>query len=88
MEQLRERTLHSLGGADDPSREQLLEPMRAPVAAAQLGRPITDFSGVGPALAAKAAKLGIVTVGDLLDHLPFDYRDYEHESPRRRPRDR
>ncbi len=35
------------------------------------------IEGVGPATARAAAKLGLHTVGDLLDHLPFDHRDYE-----------
>ena len=43
-----------------------------------LTAPVTALEGVGPAAARNAAKLGIETVGDLLGHLPFDHRDYEH----------
>ena len=35
-----------------------------------LDAPVTDLPRVGPAVATKLAKLGIVTVGDLLDHGP------------------
>src|SRR6266540_3696928 len=33
--------------------------------------------GVGPQTARTGAKLGIITLADLLEHLPFDHRDYE-----------
>jgi ATP-dependent DNA helicase RecG len=39
--------------------------------------PIETLPGVGPATARLAARLGLVTIADLLEHLPFDYRDYE-----------
>jgi ATP-dependent DNA helicase RecG len=42
-----------------------------------LDSPIESLPGVGPATARLAAKLGLVTVADLLEHLPFDHRDYE-----------
>jgi ATP-dependent DNA helicase RecG len=38
---------------------------------------VRGLEGVGPAAAKRLAKLGIETAGDLLDHLPFDHRDYE-----------
>ena len=37
--------------------------------------PVTDLAGVGPAIAAKLAGLGIETVLDLLFHLPLRYED-------------
>ena len=37
--------------------------------------PVTDLHGVGPAIAAKLAGLGIETVLDLLFHLPLRYED-------------
>jgi RecG-like helicase len=37
--------------------------------------PLTELKGVGAALAAKFAVLGIKTIGDLLDYYP---RRYEH----------
>ena len=46
-----------------------------------LARPLTSLEGVGPAAARHAAKLGIETIGDLLDHLPFDHRDYADARP-------
>ncbi len=42
-----------------------------------LDRSLVSLSGVGPATARAAGKLGLETVGDLLEHLPFDHRDYE-----------
>jgi ATP-dependent DNA helicase RecG len=40
-----------------------------------LDRPIQFLSGVGPKRATQLKSLGIETVGDLLDHLPFRYED-------------
>src|SRR5688572_11718092 len=54
--------------------------LAAPVSAPRprlLTAPITALEGVGPAAARNAAKLGLASVGDLLEHLPFDHRDYE-----------
>jgi ATP-dependent DNA helicase RecG len=42
-----------------------------------LRRSITTIPGVGPSAAKHAAKLGIETAADLLEHVPFDHRDYE-----------
>ena len=39
------------------------------------------LKGVGPVLAKKFARLGIVTVGDLLAHYPRRYVDYAHPVP-------
>jgi ATP-dependent DNA helicase RecG len=44
---------------------------------AALERPLESIAGVGPATARTAAKLGIGTLADLLEHVPFDHRDYE-----------
>jgi ATP-dependent DNA helicase RecG len=52
----------------------------APVADAEL-RPVTTLKGVGDALAAKLAKLGIETVQDLLFLLPLRYEDRTHVVP-------
>ena len=41
----------------------------------KLTDPITTLSGVGTILAAKLAKLEIITIFDLLYHLPFRYED-------------
>ncbi len=42
-----------------------------------LKQPVSGMSGVGPAAAKRLSKLGIETAQDLLEHLPFDHRDYE-----------
>ena len=48
----------------------------APAAARPLeSTPVTELRGVGPAIAAKLAGLGIETVLDLLFHLPLRYED-------------
>ena len=41
-----------------------------------LGAPVTQIPKVGPADATRLAKLGIVTVRDLLMHLPFSWDEY------------
>ena len=38
--------------------------------------PVVSLTGVGPALEAKLAQLGIVSIGDLLMHWPRKYEDY------------
>ncbi|MGC3981146.1 MAG: ATP-dependent DNA helicase RecG [Steroidobacteraceae bacterium] len=44
-------------------------------------RPVTALRGVGEALAAKLAPLGIHTVQDVLFHLPFRYEDRTQTQP-------
>ncbi len=39
---------------------------------------VTALSGVGPTAAADLRNLGIISLGDLLMHLPFRYDDYSH----------
>jgi len=67
----------AFGGGGAQTRDALLA---APVSSPRpglLGARLTTLEGVGPAAARNFAKLGIETVGDLLEHLPFDHRDYE-----------
>lgn len=47
----------------------------------QLRAPATTLPGVGPGAAAKLARLGIETLGDLLLHLPFRYQDRSRSIP-------
>ncbi|WP_106476830.1 ATP-dependent DNA helicase RecG [Phytohalomonas tamaricis] len=42
---------------------------------------ITELAGVGPALAEKLARLNIVSIADLLFHLPLRYQDRTHITP-------
>jgi ATP-dependent DNA helicase RecG len=42
---------------------------------------ITSLKGVGPALAAKLARINITQVSDLLFHLPLRYQDRTHITP-------
>ena len=44
-------------------------------------RPVTRLKGVGPAIANKLLKLNIVTVEDLLFHLPLRYQDRSKVTP-------
>src|SRR5438093_10893828 len=68
----------ALGSGKPQTRKALGRvPLRSLPRPSALTRPITGFPGVGPAAAKRLAKLGIETAGDLLDHLPFDHRDYE-----------
>ena len=43
--------------------------------------PITVLKGIGKQRAADLQKLGIVTVGDLLEHYPYRYEDRTHLKP-------
>src|SRR3954452_4175720 len=63
-------------GAGQSFESLLAAPVPAP-RPALLRAPLTALEGVGPAAARHAAKLGIESGGDLLEHLPFDHRDYE-----------
>lgn len=48
---------------------------------APIDSPVTALHGVGPRLAEKLARLGIVSVADLLFHLPLRYQDRTRLSP-------
>src|SRR5437773_306958 len=78
MASVRPSPPRAIGSGSAQARERLARvPLRSVPRPSALERPITGLAGVGPAAAAHAAKLGIETVGDLLEHLPFGYRDYE-----------
>jgi ATP-dependent DNA helicase RecG len=61
-----------------PSAPEILrgEPRPSP----ELSRPVEDLRGVGPSRAAELRRLGIQTLGDLLQYFP---RDYQYESEER-----
>ena len=48
----------------------------------QLGRDVHTLRGVGPAVSKRLAKLGLRTVRDLLEHVPFRYEAAVPERPR------
>jgi ATP-dependent DNA helicase RecG len=50
-------------------------PLRSRPRPSRLEAPLSDLRGAGPKLAEAAAELGIETIGDLLLHVPRDYRD-------------
>ena len=63
------------------TRESLLDaPLRSLPRPRLLDSPIESLPGVGPATARLATRLGLATIADLLEHLPFDHRDYESQS--------
>jgi ATP-dependent DNA helicase RecG len=43
--------------------------------------PVSELKGVGPAVAAKFAILGLKTIGDLIDNYPRRYDDYSQLTP-------
>jgi ATP-dependent DNA helicase RecG len=46
-----------------------------------LRTPVAELRGVGPSLAAKLKRLGIVTVVDVLSHFPIRHEDLRHVTP-------
>ncbi len=46
-----------------------------------LKQPVTTVKGIGPNMAEKLSNLGIITIGDLLFHLPRRYDDYTRLLP-------
>jgi ATP-dependent DNA helicase RecG len=67
-----------IGDGAQRSRAQLARvPLRSVPHPSALTPPVSGLPGVGPAAAKRLAKLGVETVQDLLEHLPFDHRDYE-----------
>ncbi|HSV15622.1 MAG TPA: OB-fold nucleic acid binding domain-containing protein, partial [Tepidisphaeraceae bacterium] len=57
-----------------PSSEAIATP---PHAQKELLRPVESLAGVGPTRAKELRRLGIATLGDLLEYFP---RDYQYES--------
>ena len=47
----------------------------------RLDEPLTALPGIGPGSAAKLARLGLITVRDLILHLPFRYEDRTRSVP-------
>src|SRR4051794_10087664 len=64
-------------GAEQTREELARVPLRSLPHPSRLRRPVTGLPGVGPAAAKRLARLRIETAEDLLEHLPFDHRDYE-----------
>ena len=66
----------ALGSGAAQSRDQLrAAPLRTRPRPSLLEAPVTALKGAGPKLAEAAAELGIVTVGDVLRHIPHGHRD-------------
>jgi ATP-dependent DNA helicase RecG len=66
----------ALGTGEPLGRETLLgAPLRTFPRPSRLRAPLTTLRGAGPKLAAAASELGIDDLGELLRHIPRDYRD-------------
>src|SRR5205823_6736963 len=66
----------ALGSGDALERDALATaPLRSRRHPSRPCEPIGTLRGAGPKLAAAAGDLGIETLGDLLWHVPRDYRD-------------
>jgi ATP-dependent DNA helicase RecG len=64
-------------GETQTRRTLLATRLRSLPQGAKLNERLASLEGVGPVTARTAGKLGLATVADLLEHLPFDHRDYE-----------
>ena len=53
----------------------------AETASGKLSDPVTSLRGVGPKVAERLQRIGVVTIRDLLFHLPFRYQDRTHITP-------
>jgi ATP-dependent DNA helicase RecG len=74
------RVLLPVGFAGDELATPLPRPRSFPRTGV-LARPVDTLAGVGPTISKRLEKLGLRTVGDLLDHAPFRY---EQPVPERR----
>jgi ATP-dependent DNA helicase RecG len=68
----------AFAGGEPQTPERLARvPLRSLPRPSVLHRPVSGLPGVGPAAAKRLSKLGVETAGDLLEHLPFDHREYQ-----------
>ncbi|MFN8151934.1 MAG: ATP-dependent DNA helicase RecG [Solirubrobacterales bacterium] len=62
------------GGGERPSRGELLAaPLRTIPRPQRLATPLSSLRGVGEKTATDAARLGLATLGDLIDNVPHSY---------------
>jgi len=64
-----------LGGGAVEREALLAAPLRPRIPRDRLSRPLTDLRGVGAKLAEAAARIGLETFGDLIEHYPHDWID-------------
>ncbi|HXY84938.1 MAG TPA: ATP-dependent DNA helicase RecG [Gaiellaceae bacterium] len=83
MTAVRSRVVLPAGFAGEASPTSWPRPRTFPTAGA-LDRPLDTLRGVGPTVSRRLARLGLVTVRDLLEHRPFRY---ERPVPERRMSD-
>jgi ATP-dependent DNA helicase RecG len=66
----------SLAAGEPVERGSLLAvPLRSAPRPTRLDRPLTVLRGVGPKLATAAERIGLRTLGDLIEHVPHSHRD-------------
>ncbi|MBA2522650.1 MAG: hypothetical protein H0V25_04880, partial [Solirubrobacterales bacterium] len=67
--------MHRFGGGLVERDSLLAAPLRCQPRQGRLSLPITSMRGVGPKLEAAAARIGLRTLGDLIDNVPHGYGD-------------
>ncbi len=67
--------MRGLGGDAISGAALLGAPLRSVPRPGRLGTPISSIRGVGPKLAAAAERIGLRTLGDLIDNVPHSYGD-------------
>jgi ATP-dependent DNA helicase RecG len=66
----------AIGSGEPQERDALRDvPLRFVPRPSRLEAPVKSLKGAGPKLSARAARIGLETIGDLLWHLPHGYRD-------------
>ncbi len=66
----------AIGSGAAQTREELLGiPLRCARRPAVLEAPLTSLKGVGAKLAEAAERVGLETIGDLIEHVPHSYRE-------------
>ncbi|WP_081803584.1 ATP-dependent DNA helicase RecG [Halotalea alkalilenta] len=63
------------------ARERARMDPEASTQQSELDQPVTELAGVGEAMAAKLARLGLDSIADLLFHLPLRYQDRTRLTP-------
>jgi ATP-dependent DNA helicase RecG len=69
------------GAAETAGAPAVAEAADVDAALGVLGLPVERIAGVGPKRAAELSRFGLVTVEDVLWHLPFRYEDWRTRTP-------
>jgi ATP-dependent DNA helicase RecG len=63
------------GGTEVGLDDLRAAPLRTVARPERLARPLASINGIGPKLSAAAAKIGLLTLGDLIENVPHSYPD-------------